>query len=554
MGSYRRLLLVFAALPVILVTIALTYMAGMAVFEGEERTFWRALEWASETITTTGYGADARWTHPVMILFVIGLQFLGVFLVYMLVPLIMLPMLEARFERKLPRTVPKHLRGHVVIFSYGPAVETMIEELIDADLTQVVIELDDQLARDLVDQWQEDPKRYADVHLLTGPTLRGCFEAARLDSARAVVANGDDEENAIAVMIAQELGFTGRILAVAEEPHHRQPLEMAGASAVLTPRHVLGRALAARASHHLQPRVDGVQQLGPNLRVAEVRIHRQSELAGLTVREAEIARRTGATIIGQWRRGQLDTEPTPDTTLEARGLLVAIGETRAIEKLSELATYGKAHRDSGPILIAGYGEVGQKVAQLLREVGESLVIIDKNPEAEGVDIVGDVADTSTLDQLDLESAQAIVLALDSDSAMLFATLILKNRAPDLPTIARVNHAHNLERIYRAGADFALSIAQVSAQILVHELIGRDILALDAQLKILRTEASKLVGRQLSALEIRRSLGCSIVAIERGEEVLTELPADLRFEAHDVLYVCGPHSATERFAELYGDES
>ncbi|MEO1366687.1 MAG: TrkA family potassium uptake protein, partial [Acidobacteriota bacterium] len=64
MGNHRRrLLLVFAALPVVLVTVALLYKTGMAVLEGEYRTFWQALEWASETLTTTGYGADTRWHH-----------------------------------------------------------------------------------------------------------------------------------------------------------------------------------------------------------------------------------------------------------------------------------------------------------------------------------------------------------------------------------------------------------------------------------------------------------------------------------------------------------
>ncbi|MEO1087299.1 MAG: hypothetical protein AAFY88_23940, partial [Acidobacteriota bacterium] len=177
MGNHRRrLLLVFAALPVILVTVALLYKTGMSVFEDEPRTFLQALEWASETITTTGYGADARWQHPVMIGYVIALQFVGVFLVYMLVPLIMLPMLEERFEQRLPRKTPRHLRDHVIILRHGPAVETLIEELIDANLPQVLIENDDGHARDLLDQWQEDPKRYADVHLLNGPTLRASFE------------------------------------------------------------------------------------------------------------------------------------------------------------------------------------------------------------------------------------------------------------------------------------------------------------------------------------------------------------------------------------------
>lgn len=58
----------------------------MVHIEGEERDFWSALELASETITTVGYGADADWKHPAMVLYVIGLQLLGVALIYMIVP------------------------------------------------------------------------------------------------------------------------------------------------------------------------------------------------------------------------------------------------------------------------------------------------------------------------------------------------------------------------------------------------------------------------------------------------------------------------------------
>ncbi|MEM1179425.1 MAG: NAD-binding protein [Acidobacteriota bacterium] len=552
MGSHRRrLLLLLAALPVVLVSVALAYKTGMAVLEGETRTFWQALEWASETLTTTGYGADSRWHHPLMIAFVIALQFVGVFLVYMLVPLIMLPMLEERFELRLPRKAPKHLRQHVIILRHGPAVETLIEELVDAGLPQVLIENDDGRARDLLEQWREKPKRYADVHVLNGPTLRVSFESARLDQARAIIANGGDEENAIAVLIARELGFRGKILAVAEEPHHRQPLSMAGATEVLTPRHVLGAALAARACPHLRPRVDGAGQLAPALEVAEIRIHRHSELAGRTLGEAQVGRRTGATVLGQWRQGRLDAELTADTRLAARGILVAIGETGALDKLSGLATDTSKPRTSGPFIVAGYGEVGQRVAQVLRDAGEPVVVIDKDPDLPGVDRVGDVVESSLLETLDLDHARAIVLALDSDSATLFATLVIKDRAPDLPTVARVNHASNLERIYRVGADFALSIAQVSGQILVHELTGRDTLAFDAQLKILRASAVNLADRALSAVDIRRASGCSVIAVEREGRVIHQLDSEFTFRGEDFIYVCGHRDATEKFSQLFG---
>ena len=68
-----RFLTLLAILPIVVVLSALLYRLGMVQIEGEERDFWSALEFASETITTVGYGADADWKHPVMVLYVIGL-------------------------------------------------------------------------------------------------------------------------------------------------------------------------------------------------------------------------------------------------------------------------------------------------------------------------------------------------------------------------------------------------------------------------------------------------------------------------------------------------
>ena len=103
----------------------------------------------------------------------------------------------------------------------------------------------------------------------------------------------------------------------------------------------------------------------------------------------------------------------------------------------------------------------------------------------------------------------MILALDADSATLFATVILKDLAPGVPVIARVNEAENVERIHRAGADFALSISQVSGQMLAKKLLGQESVAVDPQLKIL-----KIVRRTASpaatppTLAIRERTGCS----------------------------------------------
>jgi hypothetical protein len=85
---------------------ALLYMTGMAHLEGEPRSFWSSLEWAGETLTTTGYGADAGWKHPAMVLFAVALQFFGVLLVFLIVPIEIDPLLKVQKLSRVP------LAGH----------------------------------------------------------------------------------------------------------------------------------------------------------------------------------------------------------------------------------------------------------------------------------------------------------------------------------------------------------------------------------------------------------------------------------------------------------
>ena len=124
--SQQRLAVLLLSVPAMLVASALFYQWGMAALEHSPRSFWMALEFASETFSTTGYGADSTWGHPLMVLFVVFLQFLGVFFVFLIVPVYLVPFLEERFEERLPRTAPPNLKDHVIIYRFGPAVETLI--------------------------------------------------------------------------------------------------------------------------------------------------------------------------------------------------------------------------------------------------------------------------------------------------------------------------------------------------------------------------------------------------------------------------------------------
>lgn len=541
LSSRRRFFLLLLVLPVFLVIAALIYSLGMGVLEGKPRGFWDSLEWAAETLTTTGYGADSHWGHPVMVLFVIAVQLFGMVLFFMVFPVYFIPYLEERFEARLPQAAPPHLQGHVVVYRYGPAVESLLDELAAAGVATLLLEEDEAIARRLFERGQALVHREVD---------EGALEAVRLLAARALIANGSDDENAALILSARQAGFTGPILALVEAPLHRRPMTLAGASAVFTPRHMLGAALAARASARISPRVASVQQLGRSLEVAEIRVHPRSPLAGHTLDEAAIGARTGATVIGQWMGGELAVSEGGGLRLEADGILVVVGSHASVLKLQDLAGGAVALRRDGPFLIGGGGEVGRKVAELLRAVGEEVRLVDLHAGPE-VDQVGDMLDAKLLEAAGLHAAQAVVLALDSDSATLFATVILKDLAPEVPVIARVNQAENVERIHRAGADFALSISQVSGAMLAKKLLGRETVAVDPQLQVLKSAPGALAGSHPAALRVRERTGCSIVAVERGEEVLVSFDADFRFQPEDAVYLCGNGEALRRFAELFG---
>jgi len=537
--SQRRLVGLLLALPITAVLAALLYMAGMSWLEGSPRTFWRSLEWSVETITTTGYGGDANWGHPAMVIYVGLVQFLGAFLVFLVFPIYLIPFLQERFEVRLPREV-QSLSGHVLIFRYGPAVEALIEELEQAGSPYAVVEHDEERARNLLEKGRR---------VLYCPEDGDPLAAGGLERARALVANGRDDENAAILLGVRQRGFEGDTIALAEDPFHRMPLSLAGAKAVFTPRHMLAAALAARASDRISPRISGIQQLGRRLEVAEVRVEPGSALAGRTLAEAGIGTRTGVTVIGQWVSGELRTNPGADMRLEPGGILVLLGREESIDRLEAEALGARRLRRTGAFLVAGFGEVGRKVTELLGDAGEAVKTVDRAPAA-GVDLVGNVLEQAVLERAGLAEARAVILALDSDEATLFSTVITKNRAPDVPVIARINHSKNVQRVYQAGADFALSLSQVSGQMLARRLLGEEAFTIDAQLKVVRVPVGALEGRTAGDLPIRERTGCSVVAVERGDEVVVDLGADFQFLRGDTLFVCGSNASTRSFQEEF----
>jgi Trk K+ transport system NAD-binding subunit len=526
--SRTRLLILMLALIAFVIVSAFLYQLGMARLEGKQRTFFEALEWAAESLSTTGYGYDAHWSHPAMVFLVIGVQFVGVFLVFLIIPIYLLPFLAERFEQRVPRVADEHLANHVIVFRYGPAVETLVQRLKSAHVPSLVVEIDEAQARAVMETGQD---------VVFSRSEEDALDVARLGRARAVVANGRDQENAALILRARQSGFRGEIYSFVEEPAHRKAMELAGATAAYTPRHIVAAALAAHASERISPRLPGLDRVA-GLERRDVRVPPSSPVVGKRFGELTL----DAVVVGQWVRSHLRAPCTADMRIESGAVLEIVGDSAAIER-SAATIGGSLIRQRGPFLIAGFGEVGRKVHELLRDADEEVRVLERQ-HAPDVDVVGDVLDSTVLERAGLSDARALILALDSDDSTLFATVIARDAVPDVAVIARVNHGRNLENIHRAGADYALSISDVSGEMLSARLLGRSTRARDEHRRVARIEAKPLAG--LTIDELRSCDGsCSLLAVERGGTLMPG-SAHLRLESNDALWVCGTTEAIRNF--------
>ena len=440
-----------------------------------------------------------------------------------------------RFEGRLPLALPNVDDG-VVVYGYGPEVDSLLGELDRRGTASVVIEEDEAVARRLHARGQRV------VHVTLAEQELDLRTLAR---AHALVLNGEDDVNALLALSAREAEYEGLIVAMIQDPRRRAPLLLAGANVTFSPTHVLAAVLSSRASARISPRVTGCQPLHNLLEVAELRVHDDSPLAHTTLAEVELRTRTGANVVGQWRDAALHSPPATDETIRPGTILVVAGAPENMEKLNEMA---RPITQEGAIVVIGFGDVGRKLVEILTAVDEKVCVVDPVGRP-GVHIVGDIIDREVLESVPLARARVVVLALDTDSATVLAAAVLRDYAPDLPIIANVYLADNVARIQRAGVDYALSLSQVAGQLLAHHVLGETV-SLQPRIKLVRVGAELLAGKNPVGERIRERTGCTVVAVERDGQVAMDFPDSFRLSSDDALYICGTMDAVARYHEEF----
>lgn len=517
----------------------LSYKFGMAAFEGRSRTLLESLQIVIQTFTTTGYGEDAPWESSQMLLLVVLMQMSAIFLIFLTLPLFIVPWVERRLEYQPSTTFDGE--DHVVICGFTEREETLVDELNARDVGHVVLVDDRERARELYESGY--------TVMMGDSESETVLENASVPAARAVVLDGEDETNASVTLAIREVSKDVRIVSFVTEAELSPYLQLAGVDDVLYPRRLLGRGLADKVTSTMTTQLGETIDIGANLEIIELPLQKDCELDGVSLEESEIRERTGVNVIGAWIGGEFVPNPEPSIELDRNTVLLVSGRQDQLEDAMDLTRTADT-RVKKHVLVAGYGDVGQTVHRSVSSPRLSFTILDRE-EKPGVDVVGDATDASTFLSAGIDSADAVIVTLGTDVTSIFATLVARELNSDVEIICRADDTDNVTKLYAAGADYVLALATVAGRMLAERVLGEDVIAYDTQIDIVRTEAPGFVGQSLSEAAIRDRTGCTVIAVERNGDVETDISPSFVLRSGDQLFVAGSDECIAQFHEVAG---
>ncbi|MDY6786325.1 MAG: cation:proton antiporter [Cyanobacteriota bacterium] len=248
---------------------------------------------------------------------------------------------------------------------------------------------------------------------------------------------------------------------------------------------------------------------------------------------------------------------------------------------------------SDHVVVAGYGRVGQTVANILRDRGYAILAIENSEAAiqrlrhEGIPYVfGDGDSELVLEKALLEKAKALAIALPDPAS---TRLLLKHAlefAPDLDVVARSHENNEIDLLTQMGAkevvqpEFEAAL-EMGAHVLA--ALGETKSSIDEAIQTIRTNRylsirperaasslqqdwgdaassihnewvvipspSPLAGMGLAATNARSLTGVTVMAIQRDSQTLYYPKADTTLQLGDRLLVVGKRSEVAAFETL-----
>ncbi len=541
------LLIKFLALLIGIITAFSLGFHLLMLYEGKDYSLITGFYWTLTVMSTLGFG-DITFTSDAGRLFSIVVLLSGIILLLVMLPFTFIqffyaPWLEAQVKARAPRELPEDTENHVIMTNLEPIARSMMKKLAKEGMTYVL----------LVDELQQTLK-YHDLgyNVVFGdPGDPVTYERLRVDKAALVILTNDDMINTKIAFTIREICKTVPIVANADEEHSIDILEFAGCTHVFPFMRMLGLTMGRRTTG---PDI-GTNIIGrfEELYIVEAPVM-HTPIAGKSLTEVRLREKTGVTVAGFWKRGRFE-QPEPLEPLDPSLILVLTGTEEQIKRYEE--QYGFCTNDErrdAPVLILGGGRVGTSAAEALRERNIPFRILEKSPKMakKGEQyIIGNAADINTLRQAGIDEARAVLITTHNDAVNIYLTIYCRQLRPDMQIISRAIRETGVSKLHSAGADLVMSFGTMGSNSITNLLRPDEELALADGLNIFRTPLPhSLVDRNLEESSLRDHTGCSVIAINRGGEMISMVDPYSPLKSDDELILIGTPEAEENFRKFY----
>jgi hypothetical protein len=123
--------------------------------------------------------------------------------------------------------------------------------------------------------------------------------------------------------------------------------------------------------------------------------------------------------------------------------------------------------------------------------------------------------------------------------------------PEVRIVSRITHERNVEAIHRAGADFVLSYTTLGVEAVMSILKGNPPVLLGEGVELFSVPVpASLAGRPLKESGIGSRTGLSVVALQHGQELVTQLTSEMLLPGDAELLMLGSAEQRRVFADTF----